>query len=180
MIWVEVNKITNLITSALIILASSYIGIACASKYETAVKHIEAFQSSLKMLEFDVSYLKLPLRESFERIAKSQRGCIKNFYSYLAEQLRDCNGENVGFIYKKALNRFKYDLLFNENIENALIDFSDSLGNMNVENEVANIKALYTKIKYYEEEARGMAKKNVKMYRGLGILGGIFIVLIFS
>ena len=172
------SKITQIISSSLIIIASSYIGIACASKYEMEVKNISAFLSTLKMLEFDVSFLKLPLRESFERIAKSQRGSVKKFYNYLAEELKSAKGEDIGYIYKKALNRYRGELLFDENVEIVLSDFSDNLGNMNVENEIANIKAAYTKLKYYEEEARGIANKNVKMYRGLGLLGGIFIVLI--
>ena len=173
-------KITQIITSALIIIASSYIGIACASKYETGLKNISAFLSTLKMLEFDVSFLRLPLSESFERIAKGQKGSVKKFYNYLAEELKSAKGEDISYIYKKGLNRYRGELLFNENVENVLTDFSDNLGNMNVENEIANIKAAYTKLKYYEEEARGLAKKNVKMYRGLGLLGGIFIVLILS
>lgn len=174
----EVFYISAILASAIIILGSAYIGITYASKFEIRVSQIEAFICALKMLEFDISFLKLPLSDSFERISKNQSGAVKKIFSYLAKELEEKKSINSGTLFRRAVEKFKNELLIGENEENVLIEFSDNLGSMNMENEVENIKSAYTKLKFYEAEARELAKKNVKMYRGLGLLTGIFIVLV--
>ena len=76
--------ITSVLTSAVIIFGSAYIGIMYASKYELAVKQISSFISAFRMLEFDVSFLKLPLAETFERISKSQKGTVKEIFEFMS------------------------------------------------------------------------------------------------
>jgi len=174
-----VDVILEIIASIIIITGSAYIGIIYASKYENSVKQIESFADALKMLEFDISFLRLPLTEAFERISKNQSGVIKKFFKFLSEELKEKNSKNVGELFKKAVFKYKNELLIGENAENILLDFSNNMGLMDAQNEIANIKSAYTKLKYYENEARESAKKNVKMCRGLGLLAGIFIVLVF-
>jgi len=169
---------TSIITSAIIIFGSSYIGITYASKYEIAVNQISSFINAFKMLEFDISFLRLPLSETFERISKSQKGAVKKVFEFMSKELSEKKTDNAGELFKKSLDKYSKELIFSNEVKDTLYDFSENMGCMDVENEIVNIKAAYIKLKYFEEEARESAKKNVKMCRGLGLLAGIFIVLI--
>lgn len=171
-------SIAEIISAAVIIIGSSYIGIRYASKYERAVAQTEAFANALKMLEFDISFLRLPLCEAFERIARGQHGAVKKVFEFLVSELKERKSSNVGGLLMKAVERYEGELEIGEEAKNVLADFSEGLGHMNPENEIANIKSAYVKLKFYEEEARRIAEKNVKMYKGLGLLAGIFIVII--
>ena len=169
---------TSIITSLIIIFGCAYIGITYASKYEIAVSQISCFINAFKMLEFDISFLRLPLCETFERISKSQKGTVKKVFEYMSKELSDKKIDNAGDLFKASLNRYSKELLFGDEVKNTLYDFSENMGCMDVENEIVNIKAACVKLKYFEEEARESAKKNVKMCRGLGLLAGIFIVIV--
>lgn len=170
--------VTTIITSAIIILGSAYIGITYASKYEIAARQIEAFVNALKMLEFDISFLRMPLGETFERIAKNQKGTVKKIFEFMSKELSERNTVDAGKLFKKSLDKYKDELLFGDDVKNTLYDFSENMGCMDAENEIVNIKTAYVKLRYFEEEARQSAKKNVKMCRGLGLLAGIFIVIV--
>lgn len=167
-----------IITSAIIIFGSSYIGITYASRYEIAVNQISSFINAFKMLEFDISFLRLPLLETFERISKSQKGTVKKVFEFMSKELSEKKTDNAGELFKKSLNKYSKELIFCNEVKDVLYDFSENMGCMDVENEIVNIKAAYIKLKYFEDEARESAKKNVKMCRGLGLLVGIFLVLI--
>ena len=171
-------SLSGIMSALIIIMGSAYIGITYASKYEIAVKQTEAFANSMKMLEFDISFLRLPLHEAFERISKNQSGTVKKIYSFLSNELKEGRSTSVGALFRTAVEKYSSELEVSENTKNVLLDFCNCIGHMNAENEIANIKACYVKLKYYEDEARQIAGKTVKMYRGLGLLGGIFIVLI--
>lgn len=169
---------TTIVTSAIIIFGSAYIGVAYASKYEIALRQISAFINAFKMLEFDISFLKLPLSESFARISKSQNGAVKKIFEFMAKELSENKTDNAGELFKKSIEKYSKELLFDEEVKKTLFDFSKNMGCMDAENEITNIKATHIKLKYFEDEARESARKNVKMCRGLGLLTGIFIVIV--
>lgn len=162
----------------IIIFGSAYIGITYASKYEIAVNQISSFINAFKMLEFDISFLKLPLGDTFERVSKSQSGTVKKIFEFMSKELLDKKSDNAGELFKKSLNIYSKELMFGEEVKNILYDFSENMGCMDAENEIANIKSACVKLKYFENEAREFAKKNVKMCRGLGLLVGMFIVIL--
>ena len=171
-------NMSDIIAALIIIIGSGYIGIVYASRYDVAVNQIGGFINAFKMLEFDISFLKLPLFEAFERIYESQTGTVKKVFKYMTDSLSEKKCSNIGNLFVESLEKYKKELVFSDEVKSVLTDFSKSLGEMNVENEISNIKAAYTKLKYFEEEARNISGKNAKMCRGLGFLTGIFIVTI--
>lgn len=168
----------TIISSIIIIIGATYIGVIYGSKYEIAVSQLDAFINALKMLEFDISFLRMPLGESFERVSKSQSGTVKKIFSYMANELAEKRTQDVGILFKKSLDKFSNELLINDEVKNTLYDFSENIGCMDAENEIINIKAACVKLRYFENEARELAKKNVNMCRSLGALSGIFIVIL--
>ena len=167
----------SIISAGIIIFGSTYIGVSFANKYELSVNQIVGFINALKMLEFDISYLRLPLNDAFERIAKGQNGVVKSIFEYMAKELSSKKCEDVGILFKRAISNYEKELLIGEEATAVLYDFSKNMGCMDVENEIANIKTASMKLKYFEEEAREKSKYDGKMCRGLGLLTGIFIVI---
>lgn len=168
----------KIFSGLIIIFCSTYLGISYASGYNKAVHQISSMINALKILEFDISFLKLPLACTFERISKSTCGVVKKIFeeSYMGLSERPC--ENAGELFKSSLKKYSEEIFFSQEVMLALEDFSDNLGGRDIECEVSNIKTTIVKLKFFEDEAREEAKTNVKMCRGLGVLSGIFIVIV--
>ena len=59
-----------------------------------------------------------------------------------------------------------------------ITDFFKTLGSGDREKEKNNIRITALRLKMAVEEAKIEAEKNSKMYRGLGFLSGIFLVIV--
>lgn len=62
---------------------------------------------------------------------------------------------------------------------NVLLSFGKSLGNTDVEGQIKNIRFTIEQLKILESKAEENRKKNETLYRNLGFLGGLALVIIF-
>lgn len=161
-----------------VLLGCGYFGILLASNYTKRVRQITEFEEAIKQLEFDIDFLNLPLLESLEKTVRSVQGTVKEILRYICERMCEDRCADSERIWHRAFKKFRYELAMTDDDVKILLDFSKNLGSGDKYSEKNNIRATLMKLKLAEDEAREIAKTNVKMYRGLGFLTGIFIVLI--
>ena len=66
----------------------------------------------------------------------------------------------------------------NSEDEEILISFGKLLGSSDTEGQIKNIRLTLNQLKMQEEKAEELRKKNESMYRNLGVLGGLAIIII--
>ena len=98
--------------------------------------------------------------------------------AYVCNGLSDAVCVDMYELWKKAFERFESRLNLTTEDKKIILDFSKNLGCGDCTREKNNIKAALMRLKVAEDDARAMASKNVRMYRGLGVLVGIFIVIV--
>lgn len=168
----------KLVASAVILCSCAALGIFFASGFQKRVKQLTELENAFMQLEFDVDFLNITLDESFEKIAKNSVGGIKEVFLYVSDRLKKNRCCDLSKIWKRALERSKYDLFLSDTDKEILIDFSKTLGSGNREKEKNNIKMGLMRLKIAKDEAQNAAASNTKMYRGLGLLTGIFIIIV--
>lgn len=168
----------RLAACAAILAGCGYLGIMLGAVYKKRTQQLREFRQALKQLEFDVNFLSVTLCESFEKIVHNSGGGVKSVFAYVAKKLREKQCDNMEKCWIKALRIYSYELSLNDDDKRILTDFAKNLGSGNRETEMNNIKAAEMRLKIAEEDACTEAKKNSKMYRGLGFLSGIFLVII--
>lgn len=168
----------KLFATVFVLMGCGYLGILFALSYKKRVSQLVEFEQILKLLEFDIDFLTVPLAESFEKISKNCSGAVRDMVVYIKERLTADRCIDMQKLWERGFLRFADEIFLTEEDKKILLDFSKSLGCGDRECEKNNIKITLKRLKIAEEEAREIAKTNVKMYRGLGFLAGFFIVII--
>lgn len=161
-----------------VLLGCGALGVVFSGKFKERVNQLSQLQSVMTQLEFDIDFLNITLDESFERISRNIENPLKSVFLYISDRLKKDPVADMQRLWSRAITKYQYDLMLSKEDVDILIDFSKTLGEGNREKEKNNIKLAQMRLKMALERARNEADKNVKMYRGLGFLAGVFIVIV--
>jgi len=155
-----------------------YLGVMLGNRSSQRTKQLREFRKALNLLEFDVDFLCMPLCESFDKIAKNCEGAVKSIFLNISENFKNSPCGDMRTCWRKAFELNRTKLYLNDEDKKIFMDFAKNLGTGNREKEMNNIRTADARLKVAEEEAYVQSKKDSKLYRGLGILSGIFFVII--
>lgn len=161
-----------------IIAGCGYLGLLLADTFKRRVAQLEDLQNILAGLEFDIGFMNLPIMEALARCCETAKSSIRDVMMYVCDRLSEDRCHDMQGLWKRALDRFGQELCLTQEDKKILIDFSKALGGGDRTCEINNIRMASARLKVAELDARELAKRNVKMYRGLGLLAGIFIVIV--
>ncbi len=168
----------QLMSGGAIILGCAYLGIFFAASFKKRVRQLAELRNVLAQLEFDIDFRCVPLCESLENMGKSCQGAVRDVLLYISGRLSEDRCVDMQKLWSRAVKRFEDELFLTDEDIEILLDFSKNLGSGDRSREKNNLKMASARLKMAEDEATEIAKKNVKMYRGLGLLAGIFIVIV--
>lgn len=149
-----------------------------SDSFKRRVEQLEDLQNVLSSLEFNIGFMNLTLREALMRCGEVANGGIRDVVMYVCDRLSEERCCDMQGLWKRALDRFGQELCLTKDDKKILTDFAKNLGSGDCANEINNIKMALARLSVAENDAREIAKRNVKMYRGLGFLAGIFIVIV--
>lgn len=168
----------KIIGSILIISASGFIGFLYSKDCSARPQQLREIQNMLQMLENEISFLSTPLSEAFERIYKSSNNSISAIFKSAHEYLIDNLNYNASEAWALAVRDNIKKTSLKEEDEEILVSFGKILGSSDVEGQIGNIRLTVNQLKMQEHKAEEIRKKNENMYRTLGVLGGIAIVIL--
>ena len=168
----------RVIACALIVAGCTYLGMVFAARSKKRVAQLGEFKRALNQLEFDIDFLNITLAESFEKLANNSEETLRKVFSQIASSVRKNRCQNLAIVWKYAIQKYKDEIFLTDDEINIIIDFSKNLGSGDREKEKNNIKLAIMRLSVAEGEAREETNKNAKMYRGLGVLSGVFIVIL--
>ncbi len=152
-----------------------YIGNSKANQYVIRVKELISIKSALNILENKIKFTQTPLAEIFDSIAeKCSENNIKNLFLKLSAELKQ--NMNIHKSWEKILNTEPTGL-YEEDIK-VLTDMGKILGATDVEGQISNIKITRELIDGQTKKAENEKEKNVKLFRTLGIVSGLTIIII--
>lgn len=170
--------ILRCLAACVILMGCGFLGIAFAGRFKSRVRQLELLENVMQQLEFDIDYTNITLAEAFERIAANTEGVLREVFGYASRRLKTSPGCDMERLWRRAFTKYRDELALTDNDIQIFLDFSKSLGTGNREKEKNNIKVTAMRLKMSVTEAHTEAEKNMKMYRGMGFLLGIFMVII--
>ncbi len=168
----------HILACFVILLGCGTLGVVFSGRFKERVNQLAELQNVMTQLEFDIDFLNITLDESFERISRNIETPLKSVLLYVSDRLKKNPGTDMQGLWSRAITKYQYDLALGKEDIDILIDFSKTLGEGNREKEKNNIKLAQMRLKMALDRARSEADKNIKMYRGLGFLAGVFIVIV--
>lgn len=154
-------------------LLTAYLGLALANTYKQRVKDLRNIRNALNILETKIKYTYKPLPQIFLEISDDFDGEISKIFKIAMEKMKEVSaGEAWSYAIENSNTSMNKDDL------NIIKNLEKMLGKTNIEGQISEIKLncefIDTQIKKAEEEQR----KNEKLYKNLGIIVGLAIVII--
>ena len=164
--------------SIIVIFSCTFLGFILSADCRKRPQQLRELQSMLQMFENQISYLSDVITDAFERISKvgGSKTCI--FFSSTVEKLRARNVKSASEAWEEAVRENIKKTSLNLEDEEVLIAFGKLLGNTDLEGQIKNIRLTLSQLKLQEDKAEESRSKNENMYRSLGILGGIAVVIV--
>lgn len=168
----------KLIISIAIIASSFKLGSIYAGTYTERKKLLGELIISLQMLETEISYNATPLPILLEKVGMRSKSDIAGLLLKTSQKLK----ENVSHTFMEAWNivigeEGSKTGFYSEDLE-LLKLLGSNLGSTNSENQVKYLRILMEETKRNYDRAIKEEDKNLKLYRHLGLLAGITIVII--
>lgn len=158
---------------ALVIGASSAIGILFSKKYANREKEIKEMKTALNMFATKIKFTYEPIPSIFMEIANKIEGNIGQVFERAASRMKE---ESAGDAWIHALEEVECN--FTKEDKEVLRNLSRLLGQTDLEGQISEIEVVNQFLASQLENAGEERRKNEKMYRTLGIITGLTIAII--
>lgn len=154
-----------------IIIICSYIGIIKAQKYELRVMELNKFQNALIMLKTKMQFTYEPIKNIFEEISKVIYKDEENIFKETAKF-----NEKINENWEIAVDNMRYKL--NKEDLEIIKMFGKMLGKTDIDGQVNEILITQNLVEKQILKAEDEKQKNSKMYKSIGVIGGLGICVI--
>jgi len=156
-----------------IFISCSLIGMFVSKKYSNRVNELKEFKNALNIFKTKIKYTYDTLPEIFDEISRSLDSNISSVFKVASEKMNLCS---AGEAWELALKM--EDLSINSDDIDALKQLGKLLGKTDLDGQISRIDMT---LEFLEKQiiiAEKLKYKNEKMYRTLGMIMGIAIVII--
>lgn len=161
-----------------IICCSTILGNQIANGYIHRVRELRTFQMCIAKLETEIIYYSTFLPEALENVGKTTAGGIGQLLCDVASNLKNKKGVNIEAAWQLALDENKTNFKMTYEDYEVISRFCCQLGTADKTTQ----KQLFelTQLQLYKQEKKAEEDRDryEKMYRSLGFLAGVTIVII--
>ena len=155
--------------------ASTSIGVLMSKKFKNRVIELREFKNAINTLETKIKFTYEPIAEIFSEISNNLQHNISQVFNMTGKYLDDNTTKDA---WNKAIDETKISLNLNDEDINIIRNLGNLLGKTDVEGQISEIKVTSRYIDTQIIKAEEERKKNEKMYRNLGTIVGLAIVII--
>lgn len=153
-----------------------YLGRTLSNQYQTRVSNLKEMRGSLNMLQTKIKYTYMPLPDIFEEIASSCSLVVASIFSKAKEKMKKVT---AGQAWEEAVEEAK-NTGFNQEDNSTIKSLAKLLGKTDVEGQISEIELVQAFLETQIQKAEEECKKNQKLYKTLGIVGGLGMVIILA
>lgn len=164
--------------SVLIVFTTSCIGFQMAARCAGRPRHLRQIISCLGALKSYIIYACLPLHEALNQSTNGIYGPVAEFFQETAAMLEQNGTLTPQQVINKVLGEMQGILMLNRPEIEVLNVLSANLGVINREEQEKYLSMVIEQLVRFENEAVKIRDLNSKMYRYLGICGGLAIVIL--
>lgn len=169
--------VIKLLGSILVLLSSGFLGYMLSTDCIKRPQQLRELQSLLQMFENRISYLSDVLTEAFDKVQKCSKSEAGVFFAAACEKLRTDRSLNAAAAWEASVRENIKKTALDKEDEEILISFGKILGSSDLDGQIKNIRLTVEQLKMQEDKAEKSRSKNEGMYKSLGILGGIAVVI---
>ncbi len=165
--------------SALILVAGFLLGISCSSRLAARCRELDSLDRALLHLEIEISYGLTPLPRALLVSGEVAGGFVGRVFSKASELV----GRRGGMVPSEALQEALAGAglrALGPEARSVILEMAAGLGTSGRSEQIALIEATRQRIRSLKESAADDATRYGKLYRYLGILGAVALVLLLA
>ncbi|MCD8196170.1 MAG: stage III sporulation protein AB [Lachnospiraceae bacterium] len=153
------------------------IGLRMAQELDLRIRELQLLQQIVLLLNGEIRYLHRPLPEAFGSVAEQTEPPFRNFLLRTAEDLRRRNGQSARLIWGRNLKSCSGELHLTVQDLRELGELGAMLGCLDVKQQLGALDYYQENLNRALDDAVEDAKGRKKLYRYLGILSGVAVVI---
>ena len=157
----------------LICIACMYIGLIISNKYKNRVRDLKEFKGILNILNTKIRYTQEPIKEIAKDISDMNKTIVGSIFQELYFKLDDKRLEEA---WNMSIEKFGNN--FSKEDKSILKSFGKMLGKTDLEGQISQVIQENEFLDIQINKAESERQKNEKLFKSLGIIIGIAIVII--
>ena len=162
----------------LIILSAMGMGLCKSLELTEKMKILESLIRILSLLKGEIRCTGASLEDAFLSVADKMSGDYRAFFEQLVQSMKKKSGCSFGELFQEcAMRELPIDRLSEED-KNCFLSFGGCLGYLDKKMQLGQLTLLEEEMTEKLVLLRKKAPEKKKVYRSLGILGGIFLAVL--
>lgn len=162
----------------LILASSCGVGFRLSEDFLKRVEDLKNLKKIIFMLRGEIKYNNSTMAEAFETIGNRVENSYKLFFKEAAKALNDLSGQTFMEIWKQMIERNLKDTKLNKKDMERFKSLGDNLGYLDKEMQLSTIDLYLEHLELEIEEGNKNMNANSRLYKCLGIMGGVLVTLI--
>lgn len=151
----------------------STIGVKISNRYTERANNLKQIKKALNIFETKIMYTYEPIPDVFLEISKKIKGDVGKLFG---DASRNMSLDFAGDAWEKSLNNSNIMLL--EDDKEALRSLGKLLGSTDIDGQLSQIRLVNGFLNEQIKEAIEQKNKNETMYKKLGIIVGLAVVIV--
>ncbi|MCF6465622.1 stage III sporulation protein SpoIIIAB [Clostridium sp. Cult2] len=168
----------KIIGGLLIILSTTLMGYHYGSRFSNRLNNLLYLEQCFKILETEIVYGAIPLPEALTNVYNKGNKKISYIFEEIKLHLLHNKTGDIYHSFYSVIVLLKDRLSFKKEDIEIFLSLGRVLGSSDRQDQEKNFKFIFNQLEILQKEAKLERDKNEKMYKNLGILTGITIVII--
>jgi len=168
----------KLIGAVLILFSASMVGWQIGRYYAYRPVQLRALLVALQMLETEIVYGLTPLNRAFVKVGQRVSEDVGKMFLFAAELLNTEKAQSAEEALRQAMGKLWTHTALRKQERDVLTSLGQVLGSSDREDQQKHLRLAVTHLQGLAEEARLEQEKYEKMYKSLGFLGGLLVVIL--
>ena len=168
----------KILGSALVTVSCSGLGMWKAEQWKEHRKMLEQIRKMILLLKGEILYAHAPLGEALEHVGRKSEGAPAKLFCQVADRIGQQDGELFYDLWKEAVNSSREELLMTEKECQEFQAFGEHLGYLDLGMQERTIELYLEQLEGDIQRAEEEIQSKQRLYRSLGVAGGIFLVIL--
>jgi len=169
----------RIIGAVLVMVASCGIGFLFAAEVSKRRKELEEQYSLMRLLLGDIRYMRDSFPEAIRKEMLRHKGSYDSFLNAVSERLCEAAGQSFAEIWRTAVESELQQSALTEADKQRMKYFGESITYTDRENVMMCFEHYLEELKEEIDGTNRVAGTKMKLYRSLGVLAGVFIIVLF-
>lgn len=166
----------NMLCYALIVYSSTMVGFSIARNYAERPRQLHGLLTAIQILQTEIVYAATPLAQALSNASRATGGCVAVFLHMIAGDIGRYTSARVA--WECGLDQLQASSALLAPDIDALRALGDVIGTSDREDQQRHLLLAARRIESLYQVAALEAAKNERLWRYLGVLAGVVVVII--